>query len=126
LVIGHHPHVIQPMEPYATRGEHSRVVPILYSLGNLTPPLSHPACALSVAARIEVVRGHLDGVPQAFVSAVELVPLAAMMSTSGGGLPVLLPLVEALRERVTPALEADLGEMVSYSEQVLGPDWRRT
>lgn len=34
-IIGHHPHVLQPVEYYRSRRDGDRVIPIFYSLGNL-------------------------------------------------------------------------------------------
>jgi poly-gamma-glutamate synthesis protein (capsule biosynthesis protein) len=56
-VIGHHPHVIQPIEYYRTKRDPYRIVPIYYSLGNLINPCSAPYLSLSQVAQIVVVRG---------------------------------------------------------------------
>ena len=124
LVIGHHPHVVQPVELYQTTGVRRRVVPILYSLGNLTPPLSHPACVLSAVAHIDLVCGELDGRRYAQVDAVTVVPVAAVGDAGEPRAPILMPLKVALRESVTETLAADLAQMVSYADQIFGPDWR--
>lgn len=57
VVIGHHPHVVQPMERYRTARDPDRVVPIYYSLGNLVTPFTHPAFRRSAVARIRLVKG---------------------------------------------------------------------
>jgi poly-gamma-glutamate synthesis protein (capsule biosynthesis protein) len=57
VVIGHHPHVIQPMEYYQTKRDPDRIVPIYYSLGNLVTPFGHPDFRKSAVARLEVVKG---------------------------------------------------------------------
>jgi poly-gamma-glutamate capsule biosynthesis protein CapA/YwtB (metallophosphatase superfamily) len=57
VIIGHHPHVLQPVEHYRTRRDPDRVVPIYYSLGNLVNPFSHPAFRLGGIARLELVKG---------------------------------------------------------------------
>jgi poly-gamma-glutamate synthesis protein (capsule biosynthesis protein) len=51
-IIGHHPHVVQPVEVYRTRRDPDRQVPIFYSLGNLTNPFSSSFMARSAIARI--------------------------------------------------------------------------
>lgn len=62
-IIGHHPHVSQPVEHYRTRRDPLRVVPIYYSLGNLTNPFSAPFMCRSGVAEIELVRGSRPGAP---------------------------------------------------------------
>jgi poly-gamma-glutamate synthesis protein (capsule biosynthesis protein) len=57
IVIGHHPHLIQPMELYRTKRDPDRVVPIYYSLGNLVNPFSHPAFRHGGVARIKLAKG---------------------------------------------------------------------
>lgn len=74
IVIGHHPHVIQPMECYRTRRDPDRVVPIFYSLGNLVTPFSHPAFRLSGVARIELAKGACrDGATRTYVTNAETI-----------------------------------------------------
>jgi poly-gamma-glutamate synthesis protein (capsule biosynthesis protein) len=68
ILIGHHPHLIQPMECYRTRRDPDRVVPIFYSLGNLTTPFSHPAFRRSAVARVRLAKGTArDGSTRAYV-----------------------------------------------------------
>jgi poly-gamma-glutamate synthesis protein (capsule biosynthesis protein) len=55
-IIGHHPHVLQPVEYYRTRRDRDRVVPIYYSLGNLTNPFAHPYMWCSGIARLVVAK----------------------------------------------------------------------
>lgn len=57
VVFGHHPHVIQPVEYYRTRRDPDRVVPIFYSLGNLTNPFSAPIFCKSDVARVRIAKG---------------------------------------------------------------------
>jgi poly-gamma-glutamate synthesis protein (capsule biosynthesis protein) len=67
-IIGHHPHVVQPVEYYSTRRDPDRVVPIFYSLGNLTNPFSAPFMCRSGVARLDLVKGvRADGSACTFV-----------------------------------------------------------
>lgn len=61
LIVGHHPHVLQPMELYRTRRDPDRLVPIYYSLGNLTVPFATPFLARSGIARLTLARGARPG-----------------------------------------------------------------
>jgi poly-gamma-glutamate synthesis protein (capsule biosynthesis protein) len=55
VFIGHHPHVIQPMELYQGK-------PILYSLGNFLFVSPTPATRLTVAARVRLSAKGVEGV----------------------------------------------------------------
>jgi hypothetical protein len=57
VIIGHHPHVVQPVEYHRTKRDPDRIVPIYYSLGNLVNPCSAPFLCLSQIARIALVKG---------------------------------------------------------------------
>lgn len=60
-IIGHHPHVVQPVEYYRTVRDGNRVVPVYYSLGNLVNPFSAPYLTLSYVAGIDLVKGIYNG-----------------------------------------------------------------
>jgi poly-gamma-glutamate synthesis protein (capsule biosynthesis protein) len=73
-IIGHHPHVVQPMECYRTRRDPERVVPIYYSLGNLLNPCSADYLCESDVARITLARGTAaDGPLRTYVRAARKV-----------------------------------------------------
>lgn len=73
LVVGHHPHVLQPFEVYRARRDGGRLVPIYYSLGNLVNPFSAPYLRRSGIARVTLARGALpDGTRRTLVAAAEL------------------------------------------------------
>jgi poly-gamma-glutamate synthesis protein (capsule biosynthesis protein) len=56
-IIGHHPHVLQPVEYYRTIRDPDRVVPIFYSLGNLTTPFASEFMCRSGIADLTLSRG---------------------------------------------------------------------
>jgi poly-gamma-glutamate synthesis protein (capsule biosynthesis protein) len=77
-IIGHHPHVLQPMENYRTRRDPDRVVPIYYSLGNLTNPFSLPFMWRSGVARLAIAKGHA----RTYVRSAELIEVEQAMESS--------------------------------------------
>jgi poly-gamma-glutamate capsule biosynthesis protein CapA/YwtB (metallophosphatase superfamily) len=73
-IIGHHPHVLQPVEYYRTERDPLRVVPIFYSLGNLTNPFSAPYMCRGGIAQLELVKGNGgDGASRSYVRAAQVV-----------------------------------------------------
>lgn len=68
-IFGHHPHVIQPMELYRTRRDPDRLVPIYYSLGNLTTPFSEAWTCRSQVAKVRLSAGRTkDGARRTYVA----------------------------------------------------------
>lgn len=83
-IVGHHPHVAQPAEYYRPRRDPARVVPIFYSLGNLTNPFSSPYLARSALARLRVVRGTTQaGEARTYVGEARLVEVEQRSSMRG-------------------------------------------
>jgi poly-gamma-glutamate synthesis protein (capsule biosynthesis protein) len=74
-IIGHHPHVLQPFEHYRVRRDPHRIVPIYYSLGNLTNPLLHPYMWRSGVARLVIAKGTTG----TYVRTAELVEVEQQM-----------------------------------------------
>lgn len=76
VVIGHHPHVVQPFELYRPRRAPERQVPIYYSLGNLVNPFSLPALCRSHVARITLAKGRAaNGETRTYVQAARALPV---------------------------------------------------
>jgi poly-gamma-glutamate synthesis protein (capsule biosynthesis protein) len=68
LIIGHHPHVIQPVEFYRTRRDENRIVPVFYSLGNLINPFMAPHFCHGYIAQIQIAKGlSPDGAEKTYV-----------------------------------------------------------
>jgi len=99
VVLGHHPHVVQPMECYRTRRDPDRVVPIYYSLGNLLTPFLHPAFRHSHVARITLAKGATkEGVTRTYVANAGAVLVRQEVDENAGR----LRLVRAERDASRP------------------------
>lgn len=126
LVIGHHPHVVQGVEIVQVPGEPIRNVPILYSLGNLTPVLSHPAKVLSIVTRLRLSHGLWKGRERTVVANLELVPIVLLSDAEGR--PVLKRLSKLAEVAASSALslemQAYMEELCHFADLVLGRDWR--
>lgn len=75
VVIGHHSHVLQPVEFYRPKNDPGRTGVIAYSLGNLTSSYSSPALVLSGILNFSIVKGTLDGKKKSVVQDVKLTPV---------------------------------------------------
>ena len=125
-LIGHHPHVIQPVEIYRPDSDPEKAVPIIYSLGNLTPVLSHPATALAMVARLQLSTGHRRGQRRTRISGLRLIPLVTL---ENGARATAIPELHTLANLVGRTWDADMSAyidaLVFYADRVLGADWRQ-
>ncbi|MGR4932642.1 CapA family protein [Bradyrhizobium sp. CAR08] len=81
LILGHHPHVIQPVEYYRTKRDPNRVAVIAYSLGGLTYGWnSAPHLELGLILNIKFTRGHLEGVSRTYIENTETIPVLQNIS----------------------------------------------
>lgn len=86
-IVGHHSHVLQPAEWYRTRRDPDRVVPVFYSLGNLTNPFSAPDLCRSGVARMQVARGRrADGRAATYVRSATIHAVEQVADASRGTL----------------------------------------
>lgn len=95
VLIGHHPHVLQPVEFYRTQRDPERIAVLAYSLGNLTSSFSAPYLLLSGLLRLNLVRGTRNGRKEVYISGVRLVPVV-QTEISNGSFPALR--LEALHD----------------------------
>lgn len=125
IIIGHHAHVIQPMEWYRTQRDPNRVVPILYNLGNLVPICAAPFTSLSLIAQMNLVTGMLNGQKQTFVESVRLTPAIQLNQTINGAFTTSLERLQTLvKNPPSPEAKAYAEEAAKYADLVLGKNWR--
>lgn len=118
-VIGHHPHVAQPIELHTPDGFPGKTVPILYSLGNLTPVISHPAAVMSLIANMTIVQGKLDGKPHTCIAAIYSTPVMTVRENGGLRIKHLQALLQSYAEN------SYVQKAAHYADLVLGEDWRQ-
>jgi len=84
-IIGHHPHVVQPVECYRPRRDNSRLAVIAYSLGSLTWSFSAPHLVLSAILNLTLAKGRFQGEEKTYIERVDVVPVYhARRETAGG------------------------------------------
>jgi len=116
LIIGHHPHVAQPIEIYNPPNDPDKSVPILYSLGNLTPVISHPASVLSLIAKLRLVTGRYQGQRCTRVADVDLLPVVLLAENS---VLKLVP-VDQINEKYNEEFTEYFSEIKRYRNLLLG------
>jgi len=94
IIIGHHPHCIQPWEFYRPFTDSDRMVPIFYSLGNLVANKSNPHIALSIIARVEFQRGKYNGTFRTMPIAATLIPVYQRENVQNGQIQLRIKYLE--------------------------------
>ena len=125
VIIGHHPHVIQFSEMYRPQRDPEITVPILYSLGNLTPAYSGPATVLSLVANLRLANGRLRGEPRTLVTGLDLTPVVFMGEQQDGrDYASIVPLASLNDGPLDTGTRTYLDEINRFADLVLGEHWR--
>lgn len=75
LIIGHHPHIVQPLEFYRPRRDPGRTVVIAYSLGDLICPCSDDHLALSFLLKVTLAAGIRQGIKETHTENCRVIPV---------------------------------------------------
>lgn len=124
-VICHHPHVIQPVEFYRPERDPSRTAVIAYSLGSLVWGFMAPHIALSMAVKIEIAKGIVDGAEQTYVSDCQAIPLVRVQRTiDGESVTIVERLTEDFKGEGYSAESSYIETIKRHADLVMGEDWR--
>jgi hypothetical protein len=123
LILGHHPHVIQPIEYYTPKRDPYRIAPIYYSLGNLSNPFETPFMALSLLSLIELSKGTFNGKSVSYIRKVTNIPIIQELHTGELSGIEFRPLIGSLDgPTATPYRRKFTHQAKSYADLVLGKD----
>jgi poly-gamma-glutamate synthesis protein (capsule biosynthesis protein) len=75
VIIGHHPHVVQPVEYYRTRRDKNRIAVIAYSLGSLTWSFSAPHLVLSALLNLSFAKGTFQDKGKTYIERATIAPV---------------------------------------------------
>jgi poly-gamma-glutamate capsule biosynthesis protein CapA/YwtB (metallophosphatase superfamily) len=116
-IIGHHPHVVQPVEFYRTRRDPGRVAVIAYSLGSLTWGFSAPHLVLSAVLNFTVAKGTRGDKTMSYIQSAGVTPVFRSRTSSNGS---LVTRIEKLADAVDPNQADYIAEIRRYAGLVLG------
>ncbi len=124
-IICHHPHVCQPYELYKLEKYPDKIVPIMYSLGNLTPAYGSAATVLSIVANLTISQGDLAGRKQTFITGIELTPVVFMRAVENENqYAILMPLRDLNTIQLDHETRMYVSEINGYADLILGNSWR--
>ncbi|WP_028053148.1 CapA family protein [Sinorhizobium medicae] len=122
LIIGHHPHVVQPVEYYCTKRDPRRVAVIAYSLGGLGYRwYTAPHFSLGLILNMKLAKGKIDGRELTYIEAVNSVPVFQNIFLSYFGdmkIKRIEKLEDHLKEGEPSALQSYASEIRSYADLV--------
>lgn len=74
-IIGHHPHVVQPVEYIRTRRDPNRIAVIAYSLGTLTWGFVAPHLVLGAILNLTLSKGNFKGKDVTYIEKADVTPI---------------------------------------------------
>jgi len=99
VILGHHPHVVQPIELYRPNRYPNKNAIIAYSLGNLTNPFSAPHLALSHILDITFARGAYNCKEVVLIESINVIPVVQVERKVSGKLVVQIESLEHIEKR---------------------------
>jgi poly-gamma-glutamate synthesis protein (capsule biosynthesis protein) len=121
VILGHHPHVVQPVEYYRTRRDPQRIAVIAYSLGSLTWTFSAPHLALSAILNLSFAKGSLQGRPQTYIESARVVPVYRTLAGAGEAAAIQIERLDAgLAAAADEESRQYLAQIGRYAELVFG------
>ena len=127
IIISQHAHVIQPMEWYQTQRDADRFVPIFYGLGNLVPLASAPFTSLSLVARLNLIKGQINGEEKTLIENAHLTPVIQLSENVDEKNVVWLEKLNQISSAHIPVeTQQYMAEAAKYADIVLGKGWRKS
>lgn len=126
MIIGHHPHVCQFHENYTPVNYPEKVVPIFYSLGNLTPGYGAASTVLSLIANIDLCVGKFRGKRKVMITGYELTPSGFMMvERENQKMAMIVPLLGINDSDLDDETRGYVEVMNKYATLILGETWKK-
>ncbi|MCC8968890.1 CapA family protein [Bradyrhizobium brasilense] len=122
LILGHHPHVIQPLEYYRTKRDPDRIGVIAYSLGSLTWGwYTAPHLVLSMILNIQLSKGSRNGARRTYIESIKPIPVFRSISCQGKRTLMRIEKLEDHLDQCTSSPSAArINQMKDYVDLVFG------
>ncbi len=128
IILCHHTHCIQPYEFYQTERDLNRIVPIVYSLGNLSANKSNPHIVLSMISQIQIAKGTLNEEGKTYIKSFGLLPVFQHEIVDETEKSRYIRL-EKLRDQINmkhddKQYQKYVKKIAKYADFVIGTSWR--
>lgn len=118
-IIGHHPHVIQPVEYYQTQRDKNRIALIAYSLGSPLWSYSAPYLVLSEILNLNITKGTIQNEEKTYIEKATITPVfREMIKTSNSSAIQIKKLKDSLNSQKNTEKLEYLSEIKKYSDLV--------
>ncbi len=125
LILGHHPHVIQPVEYYTPKRDPFRISPIYYSLGNLSNPFETPSMSLSLLSLIQLSKGTFKGKSVTYIQKATNIPIIQELHTGELTGIEFRPLLKSIDDPTAEPYRSKFTHQAkAYADIVLGEGWQ--
>lgn len=120
MIIGHHPHVIQPVEYYRTKRDPDRMAVIAYSLSSTTLGwFTAPHMILSLILNFELTKGVINGNSRTYISRMTPVPVFRRYFQLGDRMVMRLEKLQDFFDVAGDAIRS-MRKMKGYVDLVMG------
>lgn len=125
VILGHHPHVIQPVQVLSSHDDPSRAGLVFYSLGNFLAPFHFLPWSLGLLAHLHFALGERAGRRVAHLESFDAIPLLQLLlrSTSGDRTIQVAPLASLLSSPPSESVTSFAERARVYADLVLGAGW---
>jgi poly-gamma-glutamate synthesis protein (capsule biosynthesis protein) len=124
LIIGHHPHVIQPIEYFRPERDPDRVAAIAYSLGGLGFRwYTAPHFSLGLILNMQLAKGVTNGITRTYIKRFKPYPVFQHIFLSSLGASKkkrLEKLEDHLENKSSKDVIAYVSQLKQYADLVLG------
>lgn len=121
VILGGHPHVIQPVEYYRTKRDPNRIAVIAYSLGTLTWGFDAPYIALSILLNLSLAKGTFASEDKTYIETATVTPVFRSNVVRSGTLETRIEkLSDHLDGAGDPHAPDYIAELKRYADLVLG------
>ncbi len=115
-ILGHHTHVIQPVEYYRTHRDPNRVAVIAYSLGSLAWTFSAPHLILSAILNLKLTKGSFKGKEVTYIESAEVTPVFRSYVKDGDKIVTRIEKLASCLDKQ----DATIAKVKKFADLVLG------
>lgn len=121
MIIGNHPHALQPIDYYRTKRDSDRVAIITYSLGTLTWGFTAPHIVLCALLNVTLAKGTLNGAPRTYLTTSQVTPVFRSCVVEGDKwVSRIEPLADHVEGKSTAHPRDYIDTMAGYANKILG------
>ncbi|WP_413208392.1 CapA family protein [Rhodospirillum sp. A1_3_36] len=121
MIIGNHPHALQPIDYYRTKRDPNRVAIITYALGTLTWGFTAPHIVLCALLNLTLSKGKLGGETRTYITASRATPVfRSCVVEDDRWISRIEPLADHVDGKINAHPKEYIDTMAHYAKLILG------